>query len=107
MNITNTLYLKPAVVAGTAIPDQRLTVDATAGGVQFGTAFHALTTCVLLDVQTAGVYVTFDGSAPTTTNGHYLAAGTSYTWSRASATAAKFIREAAVSAAVQASEFQV
>lgn len=107
MNITNTLYLKPAVVAGTAIPDQRLTVDATAGGVQFGTAFHTLTVIVVVDIQTAGVYCTFDGSAPTTTNGHYLAQGTSYTWSRATATAAKFIRESAVSAAVHASEFQV
>jgi len=107
MNITNTLYLKPAVVNGTPVTDQRLTVDATAGGLQFATAFNAATTCVLVDVQTAGVYVTFDNSAPTTTNGHYLAAGTSYTWSKATATAAKFIREASTSAAVHASEFQV
>lgn len=107
MNITNTLYLKPAVVNGTPVPDQRLTVDATAGGVAFATAFNTATTCVIVDVQTAGVYATFDGSAPTTTNGHYLAQNTSYTWSRATATAAKFIREGAVSAVIHASEFQV
>jgi hypothetical protein len=105
MNITNTLYLKPAVVNGTAVPDQRLTVAGTS--LPFATAFHVSTTCVLVDVQTAGVYVTFDGSAATTSNGHYLAPGTSYTWSRSTAAAANFIREGATSAAVQASEFQV
>jgi len=50
---------------------------------------------------------TFDGSAPTTTNGHRLYAGSHYTWSTAAAQQAKFIRQAAANAAIQASEFQL
>lgn len=84
--------------------DQRLTVDATAGGVQFS-AFPAGTDYVVWDVQDAEVMVTFDGSAPTTTNGHRLAIGQTSTWSIPTATAAKFIRQAGTSAAIQASPF--
>ena len=66
--------------------DQRLTVDNTAGGVQFS-AFNAITQLVVLDVQGADVMCTFDGSAPTTTNGHRLYDGSHYTWSVATAAA--------------------
>ena len=48
--------------------DQELTVADTAGGVQFA-AFHASTTHVFWTLETGQVRVTFDGSAPTTTNG--------------------------------------
>tara|TARA_Y100000114_G_C11700874_1_gene298364 strand:- start:89 stop:406 length:318 start_codon:yes stop_codon:yes gene_type:complete len=98
---TTNLYPKPT----TGVTDQTLTVDATAGGVQFGTAFNSLTRYIVLDVQTADVRVTYDDSAPTTTNGHILFAGRSYTWAKETASAAKFIRDGSVSATIHASEF--
>ena len=98
--VTN-LYPKPTP----GITDQTLTVDATAGGVQFGTAFNSLTRYIVLDVQGADVRVTYDDSAPTTSNGHILFAGRSYTWSKQAAAAAKFIRDGSTDATIHASEF--
>jgi hypothetical protein len=98
--VTN-LYPKPTP----GVTDQTLTVDATAGGVQFGTAFNSLTRYIVLDVQGADVRVTYDDSAPTTTNGHILFAGRSYTWSKQAAAAAKFIRDGGTDATIHASEF--
>lgn len=105
-SIQNPLYPKPAYASSTALTDQRLTVDNTAGGVQFA-AFSDLADLIVLDIQDADVMCTFDGSAPTTTNGHRLYQGQAYTWARATAAAAKFIRQAATSAAIQASQFQI
>ncbi len=86
--------------------DQRLTVDATTGGVQLtASSFNARTSEVVLDVQGADVMVTFDGSAPTATNGHRLYDTRSYTWSKPAASVAKFIRQAATNASIHASEF--
>ena len=98
--VTN-LYPKPTP----GITDQTLTVDATAGGVQFGTAFNSLTRYIVLDVQGADVRVTYDDSAPTTSNGHILFAGRSYTWSKQAAAAAKFIQDGSTDATIHASEF--
>lgn len=104
---TNPMYPRPARDnTGTLIADQRLTVDATAGGVQL-TAFGANCDIVVLDVQDYDVMVTFDGSAPTTTNGHHLVAGEKYTWSKDAAETAKFIRQGANSAAIHASPFRI
>ncbi len=102
----NNIFPKPAWYRGSAVADQRLTVDNTVGGVQFST-FSDTTTMIVLDVQDADVMCTFDGSAPTTTNGHRLYSGSHYTWSTAAAQQAKFIRQGATSAAIQASEFQL
>lgn len=102
----NNIFPKPAWFRSSPVLDQRLTVDATVGGVQFGT-FGDTTTMIVLDVQDADVMCTFDGSAPTSTNGHRLYAGSHYTWSVAAAQQAKFIRQGATSAAIQASEFQL
>lgn len=102
----NNLFPKPAIYRGTAVADQRLTVDATAGGVQLS-AFADTTNMIVLDVQDADVMCTFDGSAPTSTNGHRLYSGSTFTWSTATASAAKFIRQGSTSAAIQASEFQL
>lgn len=85
--------------------DQALTVDATAGGVKFA-SLHADTTAVEFDVQTADVRVTFDGSAPTSTNGHLLPVGYSDIWPKAKATAAKFIRTGGTSAVIHASQLK-
>jgi len=102
----NNIFPKPAWYRGSAVPDQRLTVDATVGGVQFST-FSDTSNMIVLDVQDADVMCTFDGSAPTSTNGHRLYSGSQYTWSVAAAQQAKFIRQGATSAAIQASEFQL
>ena len=93
--------------------DHRLTVDATAGGVQFSQsskddntdAFDSLTKYIAFDVQDADVFMTFDGSAPTTSNGHKLFAGRSYTFSKEAAVKAKFIRAGGTSAKIHASQF--
>lgn len=86
--------------------DQRLTIDNTAGGVQFG-AFSAGCTHVLVSFEDAQCRVTFDGSAPTTTNGHVVETGMWLVVTKPTAVAAKFIRTGAVSAAAHASEFTV
>ena len=96
--VTN-LYPKPTP----GVTDQSLAVADSA--VPFGTAFNSLTKYVVLDVQTADVRVTYDGSDPTTSNGHILFAGRSYTWSKEAAAAAKFIRNGSTSASIHASEF--
>jgi hypothetical protein len=102
-NYTN-LYPYPAVYRGSSVADQRLTVSSS---VVTLSAFSDTTNMVVLDVQNADVMVTFDGSDPSSTNGHRLYSGSHFTWSRATAAAARFIRQASTDAAVQASEFQL
>ena len=70
----NNIFPKPAWYRGSAVPDQRLTVDATVGGVQFST-FSATATYV------AGQYIYY-----TRTTG--AQAGTSDYWKCLSATTA-------------------
>ena len=106
--VTN-LYPIPSGTAN----DHRLTVDNTSGGVQFSQsskddntdAFDSLTKYIAFDVQDADVFMTFDGSAPTTSNGHKLFAGRSYTFSKEAAVKAKFIRSGSTSATIHASQF--
>jgi len=106
--VTN-LYPIPSGTAN----DHRLTVDATVGGVKFSdsgkddntSAFDSLTKYIAMDVQDADVFMTFDGSAPTTSNGHKLFAGRSYTFSKEAAAKAKFIRSGGTSAKIHASQF--
>ena len=86
-----------------AQPDQRLTIDDTVR--QFG-AFHEETSVVYWTSEAAECRVTFDGSDPTTTNGHVIAAGSSGTWSVAMAAAARFIRTTGVSAIIHASQMR-
>jgi hypothetical protein len=100
----NNIFPKPTFYRGSAVADQRLAVDNTSGGVQFS-AFNDITNMIVLDVQDADVMCTFDGSAPTSSNGHRLYSGTHYTWSTAAAASAKFIRQGATDAAIHASEF--
>ena len=85
--------------------DEALTVDATVGGVQFA-AFHADTTHVFWSCETAQCRVTFDGSAPTTTNGHVIETGDSGIWPKALAVAAKLIRTGGTSAVISASQLK-
>ena len=82
--------------------DQRLTVDATSGGVQFA-AFNARTTHVLMTVEAAQLRFTLDSSAPTSTNGHVMNAGDVGIWPMSWIKAAKFIRTGETSATIHAS----
>jgi hypothetical protein len=100
----NNNYPKPAWYRGSAVADQRLAV--TTAVVQFA-AFADTSTMVVLDVQTADVMCTFDGSDPSPTNGHLLYNGTQYTWSTAAAQQAKFHRRTTTDGVIHASEFQV
>jgi len=106
--ITNPLYPRPAWarINGTsaAVPGQLLTATTTAA-VQF-TAFNDITNLVVLDIQSANVFCTFDGQTPSSTKGHILYATQSYTWSKAAASQAKFIGTTST-ATIWASEFQV
>lgn len=73
--------------------DEQLTVDNTAGGVQFATVFHADTTHVVWSVEPGGIILaTFDGSAPTSTSNHTLYPRDRDVWTVETAQAAKFIR---------------
>ena len=102
-DITRPLYTRPAIQGTTYLADQRLTVDDTVGGVAFTDYTEAYVCTVEIDVQTADVMVTFDDSAPTTTNGHRMYQGQTASWGVARFNAAKFIRATATSAAIQAS----
>ncbi|TSA54231.1 MAG: hypothetical protein D4R38_02725 [Dehalococcoidia bacterium] len=85
--------------------DQRLTVNATAGGVQFST-LATNTQFVFWTCEDAQCRVTFDGSAPTSTNGHIINPGDSDVWLASMAQAAKFIRTGATSAMLHASQMK-
>lgn len=95
-------YLYPVPTPGAT--DERLTVSSSA--VQFSTDWAGTTSTkmVVLDIQTDDVMVTFDGSTPTSSNGHRLYAGNSYTWHVLAAKVAKFIR-VTTDAAIHASPF--
>jgi hypothetical protein len=84
-------------------PDQRLTVANSE--CQFS-AFHADTAAIYWTSEAAECRVTFDGSTPTTSNGHVIAAGSSGTWSVATAAAARFIRTTGTSAIIHASQMK-
>lgn len=84
VHISN-LYLKPVASA----TDQRLTVEATP--VQLS-SFSSVADVIMIQVQGADVYATFDASAPVAgSNGFLLAQNTSYNWAHSLAKAAKFI----------------
>jgi hypothetical protein len=99
----NNLYTRPARNnAGALLAGQQLTVDATAGGVSITTPYtQSYVQTVEWDVQDADVYVTFDGTTPSATNGHWLRVGQSGTWSVARTSAAKFIRVTGTSGVIQ------
>jgi hypothetical protein len=68
----------------------------------------AKTKYVLIDIQGDDVMVTFDGSNPSSTNGHLFKKLTPpFFWNKNTAMAAKFIRANATDASVQATPFTV
>lgn len=94
-------YPVPNGTSATA-PDERLTVS---NSVVTLAAFAANTQFVVWDVQDNDIMVTFDGSDPTTTNGHRLYAGDRDTWHVNTAQKARFIRATGTDGVIQASQF--
>jgi hypothetical protein len=87
--------------------DERLAVSSTAVSLT-GAWTASKTKYVLIDIQGADVMVTFDGSDPTSSNGHlYKKAADPFFWHRDAARVAKFIRSASTDASVHATPFNV
>jgi len=101
-NLSN--EFQPTVVSGSSVAGQSLTVSSSAVAM-LATALAATTQKVVWDLQDDAAFVTFDGTTPTSSNGHKIASGTSGEWSRVTAEAAKWIRET-TDARLQISEFQ-
>jgi hypothetical protein len=100
----NNLYPKPATDnAGLVLTGQRLAIAGSP--VQF-TAFNTNTSLVAIDVSGDDCYVTFDGTTPTATNAHVLYAKEKLLWSKATATAAKFVTTGSATQ-LYASQFQI
>lgn len=93
MNAERIAYLSPA--PGTT--DQRLAVSSAVVTLAAlgGSATHGY-----VDIQTASVMVTFDGSDPSASNGHQFDAGDSGMWNKATIAAARFIRLGSTDAVV-------
>jgi hypothetical protein len=82
---------------------QTITVAATT--VSFADNFEYKTNACFFTVQTAPVIVTFDGTVPTASNGHVLAAGYTGWFSAAALRVAKFVRSGITSATITMSQF--
>jgi hypothetical protein len=87
----NTLYLKPAQLAGAGGAALLQTITVTSGAANNFAAFDINTSAIFIDIQGGDVYATSDGSTPSSSNGHRLLVGEKYTWARATAQAFKFI----------------
>ncbi len=86
----NNYYPKPSIYRGSPVADQNLYISI--GFYEF-LDFAPTTTMVMFDIQNGDVLCTVDGSAPNPTapiNGHFLKAGTMYTWSAEMAKRARF-----------------
>jgi hypothetical protein len=99
-HITN-LYPKPTSGV-TAM--KMLTVSSSVVQLTDSYTFDTRTKYITLDVQDNDVYVTYTGETPSASVGHILYAGNSYTWSVATARAAKFIQVGS-DAVIAASQF--
>lgn len=103
----NNLYPKPGIFNNTPLTASALTVTSSPG--QLDAAFFSQNdqfTLVYLTVNNHPVYVTFDDSTPSSSNGHYWDAKTEHWLSRAAAKSAKFVHSGA-DAVIFASPFEV
>lgn len=94
-------YPIPNGTSSTA-PDERLTVSST---VVTLAAFAANTQYVYFDVQTNDIMVTFDGSDPSSTNGHRFLSGRYGFWHVNTAQKARFIRATGSDGVIHVSQF--
>lgn len=86
------------------VADRAVTVSSTAANLITGTAFDAGTTHIFWNVVDANIRFTMDGSTPTATNGHQIAAGSSGVWCVRMANQVKVIREGSTDASIFISE---
>lgn len=97
---------------GSPVADQTLVVSTAAvaptGYTGPGTSGSQAVPLVTFDVQTSNLRCRWDGTNPTSTTGHLLTAGSSYTWDVQMYNNAKFIRDtnATVDGAIWASAVQ-
>jgi len=92
MNNSKTINLYPKPSATTA-PEQ-LAVSSTAVGLT-STTWLPEDAYFLIEVQSNSMYVSFDGTTPSVSNGFIYISGTREVWSSKRAKAAKFIRVSA------------
>ena len=95
------LYPRRSLLGGTPVAAQSLTVSTAAVSATGYTAASSGSSPVQLvtfDVQTSDVRVRWDGTAPTSTVGTILYAGTNYTWDVSQYNAAQFIRSSTATA---------
>jgi hypothetical protein len=103
-NSSNIERLGPAVDNGTAVAAKTFAVGTTAVLVATANTFPLKSVLfVLVEVQADKVRVRFDGTSPTSSVGHELAAGYREVWSVARWNSARFIRSGAADATVFAS----
>jgi hypothetical protein len=87
--------------------DERLAVSSSVVSLT-GAWTSSKTKYVLVDIQGADVMVTFDGSDPSSTNGHlFKKLADPFFWHRDTARVAKFIRSASTDASVHVTPFNV
>ena len=86
------------------VQDRAVTISSSAANLITGTAFDAGTTHIFWNVVDANVRFTMDGSTPTATNGHQIAAGSSGVWCVRMANQVKVIREGSSDATMHISE---
>jgi len=105
IRVTNidTALVPTATNDSTSVTDQSTTVDDTAADL-IGTALNDITTHVFWTLDGANARFTFDGSDPTTSNGHFVADGKSGIWDRRMAEACKVIRDGSVDGYIHITE---
>lgn len=92
--------------AGALAPAQYIVTATSGGGVSLKNTWDVNTSLIALEVQGNNHLVTFDGTTPTSTNGHTLYKSQAYHWSPDTASAAKFLSLTGAGA-VMASQFMV
>jgi hypothetical protein len=91
---------------GTVAPAQAITTATTGSGVAFKNTWDVNTSLILVEVLAHNHLVTFDGTAPTATNGHTLYTGQPVHWNKDTAIAATFLALTGAGT-VMGSQFQI
>lgn len=108
--INTVFYPRPARLANAAVTGTALTVTSTAA-VQFAATsfsnFDNRLDIITLDIQGNDVWVTFDGSTPSSSAAHIMYNREKVDWSPATAQAAKFVATTTTNAVIYASPFQI
>ena len=92
-------------VPNSTVADGRLTVSNSSVQLSSALTFDPNTKFIVWDVQDNDIMVTFDGSTPTSSNGHRLFVGDKDMWHVDTAKAAKFIRAVSADGTFHASQF--